>query len=318
VTGSLLGLPGSARAQQSPRFEVERGVLGLRARVTDAGAGSARSVIQYQLLQAARLSVGGATRLALRAAVGTGAGFLGGWNATGLAEGAERWSLYLEQLSLELATKGGFAVSAGGIAPDQGLISELTGFDNDGYLVGVRVGASWSRGPLGRLALTLGDLGDLDRSAVSHRLRRFGRVSHGAVMASGRLGRLGVTGQVSFLDGETALQLGSRWSAGRWSVRAEGYARTDSGRGAALSLGAKASRRLAFQGGAVDVRGPTLNGDRYGPGRHLFASVSVALGSHYELGGFAQGRVGSTAGLASRFDLVFRADFAAALGLGGR
>jgi len=306
------------RAQQGARIEVERGVLGVRARVTDAGTAPSRTVIQYQLLQAARLSVGRATRLALRAGVGTGTGFLGGWNATGLADGTETWSLYLEQLSLELATKGGLAVSAGGIAPDQGFISELTGFDNDGYLVGVRVAASWPRGILGKLSLTLGDLGDLDRSAVAHRLRRFGRVSHGALMATGRLGSVGVTTQVSFLDGQTALQLGSRWASGRWSVRAEGYARSDSGRGAALAVGVKPFQRLEFQGGVVDVRGSTLNGDRYGPGRHLFASLSLRLGRDYELGGFAQGRSGSSEGLASRFDLVFRANFAAALGLVGR
>lgn len=309
---------GLAQDEPAVRLRVDRGILGARYQYIENGGVALADHLQHQLIAAGRLALGRSTTVALRATVATGDGFRSGWNSTGIGNTEAVWPPYLEQLALVVTTPGGLELEAGGIAPDLGGISEVTGFDVDAYLVGVqlRIGpeAGW---PVDRVVITAGDLGDLTRSAVTRRLERFGRVSYGQLLVATSLGRVGLTGEYSFRDGVSTGHGAVRVETadGRWAVRWEGFARSSDALGVAGVVELVPVRRVHLELGYASVDPPVLNGDKYGPGERVFANVAVALSPVFDLSVYGTERLGGAAGFERRVDLMLRYDWRTGLGL---
>jgi hypothetical protein len=71
--------------------------------------------------------------------VGTGAGFVSSWNNTGIGTGDAFKTLFMKQLYVAVAPITGVEGSYGGIGVVRGESTEITSYDNDGYLLGERV-----------------------------------------------------------------------------------------------------------------------------------------------------------------------------------
>jgi hypothetical protein len=302
-----------AQAGPALRASLDRGVTGVRYQYVAAGRVLADHLQHHQAI-AGRITAGRRVVAGVRAAALTGAGFRSSWNGTGIGS-AGRALPYLEQLAVVVSVPGAVAAELGGIAPVMADISEVTGFDNDGYLVGAQLAVRpRGLGPVDELVVTAGDLGDPAESAVTRRLRRFGRVSYGQLLVAGRLGAAAVTVEGSFRDGVAggAGAVRYRHPSGRWGLRTEGFARDDGTLGAAVAGEIRAGR-VWGEAGLASVDGRVLNGDRFGTGRRVFAGVTAKLAPSLEGFAFGTERIGGPPGFERRGDLGLRYDWRAAL-----
>lgn len=87
----------------------------------------------------ARFNLDPERRFSLGAVVGTGNGFISSWNNTGIGTGDMAKALYLKQLYVAVKPIKGVEGSYGGIGVVRGESTEVTSYDNDGYLLGERV-----------------------------------------------------------------------------------------------------------------------------------------------------------------------------------
>lgn len=313
-----LGLPAAAQGP-GPRVLLDRGTLGARYQYIDDAGTTLVDHLQQQVVAGGRLVVGGPVTLGLRGRVASGNGFRSGWNSTGLGNTQAVWEPYLKELAVLLATPGGLRAEIGGIAPERGGITEVTGFDNDGYLVGAQVQVGPEAGwPVSRLVITAGDLGDLGRSAVFPRLQRLGRVSYGQLLVSKEVGRGGFTAEYSVRDGVSSFHGAARLEGrtGRWALRGEGFVRTSDASGYAVVAELIPVRRVQLEVGYLKADAPILNGDRYGPGERLFATLAYAVMPSLDLSTTAVHRVRGALGFERRLDLLVTYDWRAGLGLG--
>lgn len=312
-----LGLPAAAQGP-GPRLVLDRGMVGARYQYIDNAGTTLADHLQHQLVAGGRLVSGGPVTVGLRGRLASGNGFRSGWNSTGVGNTRAVWEPYLKELALVLASPGGLRAEVGGLAPERGGISEVTGFDNDGYLVGAQIQIGPEAGwPLSRLVVTAGDLGDLARSAVFPRLRRFGRVSYGQLLVSKEVGRGGFTAEYTFRDGVSSFHGAARIEGrtGRWALRGEGFVRTSDASGLAVVAELIPGRRVQLEVGYVKADAPILNGDRYGPGERLFATLAYAVMPSLDLSTTAVHRVRGALGFERRLDLMAVYDWRAGLGV---
>jgi hypothetical protein len=87
----------------------------------------------------ARFNLDAQRRFSVGAVVGTGNGFISSWNNTGIGTGDLAKALYMKQLYVAVRPIKGVEGSYGGIGVVRGESTEVTSYDNDGYLLGERV-----------------------------------------------------------------------------------------------------------------------------------------------------------------------------------
>lgn len=269
-------------------IDLQTGTLSARYRTIENSL-DVRTInqLQYAGLFRGRFRFDPAGRLTLNAAYGTGTNFIGSWNNTSIGTGSfvGRWRV--KQLYVAWVPAGGVDLSFGSMGFVRGASTEITTFDNDGYLAGERITLRRPKELLvDELTVTRGFVGDLDEPSVFNRLNRLtGGRNYYQVLASRTFGAaVSASGDYSRLSGVPHLRLAvaARTPALRAidSIRLEHYSRFGDDPESGFALFAeKTVRRLNIGAGYADIdpRYRPINADRFASGKRLYATAAARL-----------------------------------------
>ncbi|HYK02835.1 MAG TPA: hypothetical protein VE974_13835 [Thermoanaerobaculia bacterium] len=274
---------GRAAAQETPRLELQSVTFGLRYRMLENQLGSrSQNWSDHHQGLKLRLRLDRTARYSLTAVAFNGDSFQGSWNLRGVRDGQSSNRLFVKQLYVTGKPFEGAEFRYGGLALVRGESSEITSYDNDGYLMGQRLALSATR-IVDELTVTAGYLGDFRDPSVTRRLHRLSEVNYGQVLVKKQLtDRLTATADFTSDDGERTLRQGVvlRPSGVVDLIRLEAYERVsgEHGRGGAITVERPFGRtRLAASFASVDDHYRPVNGDRYGRGRRFSLTSTTAL-----------------------------------------
>jgi hypothetical protein len=244
--------------------------------------------MQDSLVLRGRVKFDARGRYALGATFQTGNTFTGSWNNVGWGTGGPRTTgIYLKHLFVSAAPVKGVEFSYGSLGFVRGESSEITSYDNDGYMLG---GRATIRRPanlfLDEISYTQGFFGDPATPGFSDRYERFGTVNFHQLLAAKKFGPLfAISGDYTNQDAagiaRAAFSLRTPRARVIDSLRYEQYCRVQ--RLPACGLAATVEKalhaRVTVSGGYanVDPDFGGVNGDRYTRGRRVFEQVSVRL-----------------------------------------
>jgi hypothetical protein len=245
----------------------------------DAQGSTTISQLRGQLQGSVRVRLDARDALAIGVGVATGASFRSGWNHTVVGSLPADGALHVKQLYVAARRATHLDLQVGSFGPARGADSELTGLDNDGYLVGERLTlrarkALW----LDEIVVTRAYVGDLRSPGAFGRLHRLSDANYLQLLGVRRLTGLNVSAAVTE-HGSLRTVAGAFQTArlrGLSLVRFEAATALTEGRASAIA--AVAERRAGavtygVGGSHVASRFGELNGDRYGAGGRLFAQA---------------------------------------------
>jgi hypothetical protein len=138
-----LGLSGRASAQTAPappRFEPQTITLSSRYRfVANSADDVTANQIQFKDSFRARFNVDRDRRFSINLGAFSGSSFTSSWDATGIGSGSPSASMYVKQLYGSAAPIKGLELQFGGLYINHGENTEVTSYDDDGYVMGERV-----------------------------------------------------------------------------------------------------------------------------------------------------------------------------------
>jgi hypothetical protein len=153
--------------------DVQTGTISLRyRRITNSADSVTFSQVQHSEMLRFRLSLDAAARYTITAGMSSGESFTSQWQNTGLGTGDAAAVIRVRQLFLTAAPATGLDFQVGGLGIARGENTEITSYDNDGYLVGGRVELRPRGLPIDMLSATVGHFGDTDLPNVFRRLDR--------------------------------------------------------------------------------------------------------------------------------------------------
>lgn len=277
--------------------EVEQMQLAGRYRWTEATDGRVTaSALQFQPLLRARMPIDGGGKLAVTVGAGAGSNFVAGWDNTGAGAGAFSGAFAVKQLFAVAAPLPSVEVSAGGLSLLRGEGTEITTYDNDGYMVGERVAWRHAGGPVAQVALTAGHLGDTREPSVFRRLDRLADWNYEQFLIGWRLGAF-VTASTEYThegDRDTLREAMTirlpRRAKVLTGLRLELYERVspDTARGLNVAADLRPLRRLTMTAGvaAIDRNYGGLNADRFDRGTRMHCSGTYMLTGDLSLSWF--------------------------------
>jgi hypothetical protein len=261
--------------------------LGMRYRTIRDGGGETRAnQLQAQQVASGRVRLDAGGRVGVGFALQSGTGFQGSWNNTGIGTGDGRATIYLKQLYADVVPVTGVSVEYGGLGVIHGENTEITSYDNDGYLVGGRVTV---RAPqrifFDQATVTIAYLGDFTTTNVLRRLEHLDRQNFVQALVVKHVAPA-LSLSASYVDNDIEGKVwrqGARISVGQaWAdaVRLEYAVRANAPHDTSSAVTIeKAIDRVTLAGGYAQV-GPrlaVLNADRYGVGSGVFLGATVQL-----------------------------------------
>jgi hypothetical protein len=292
-------------------FEINQAVIGVRHRFTEDTIAPRNGVdatpdfsgMQHRALFKGTLKFDPKGNYSVTGLVGTGSNFSGSWNTTGPGSGELLSNLYLKQLYFTARPIAGVEVAVGGLGIVRGESTELTSYDDDGYLVGERVSL---RRPkelfFDEVTVTNAYLGDFTKPGVNKRFNRMDDANYQQVLLVKKLGgRATISGEfTTAARNETlrqAISIGTKESKILDKIRLELYERYDPFPAAGFAITGEKTlfERLTLVGGyaSVDAKADFINGDRYGKGKRLHLAGTIALTPELSVQGFVTRAVGN-------------------------
>jgi hypothetical protein len=281
----LAAMPVAAQTapEDVPRLELQSITVGLRFRMLENHLGSqSQNWSDHHQGFKLRLKLDRAARYALTAVAFNGDSFQGSWNLRGLRDGQSSNRVFLKQLFITGKPRNGVEFQYGGLPIVRGESTEITSYDNDGYIVGQRLTIS-PKQLIDELTMTAGYLGDLRTPSVTRRLHRLDEINYAHVLVRKRLSdRLTATADFTADDGERTLRQAMvfRPSGVLDLIRLEAYERVSGQRGLGGAITAEkpfGRTRIAVSLASVDDRYRPANGDRYGRGQRVSLTSTTAL-----------------------------------------
>jgi hypothetical protein len=154
-------------------IDVQTGTISLRyRRITNSADSVTFNQVQHSEMLRFRFSFDRAAKYTITAGMSSGEAFTSQWQNTGLGTGDAAAVLHFRQLFLTAAPTNGIDFQLGGLGIARGENTEITSYDNDGYLVGGRVELRPRRLPIDLIAATAGHFGGTDLPNVFRRLDR--------------------------------------------------------------------------------------------------------------------------------------------------
>jgi hypothetical protein len=266
----------------------QAGTLDARYRVIE-NSREVTTTNQAQWRETARLGVlfDRQHRYSVQMLAGTGTTFNGSWDPLGPGTGEGSWNPSVRQLYLSATPVRGATVEAGGFGLLRGEATEITTWDNDGFMIGERATLRRPRELfLDEISVTAGFVGDLATPNVSRRFDRLDDHNYTQVLAAKQIApRLDASADWTSFDGVStireAVRIATKSRAPIDAVRLELYQRVEGTRGSGFAVSAERAltAAVAVTGGYSDIDehyGP-LNGDRFGIGRHVFTELRYAV-----------------------------------------
>ena len=298
-------------------LDVQSAVLDARYRFIESSEGVTTSNhLQHRQTLKAGVKLDAAGRYSVQALIGTGTSFTASWENSGVGTGDADWNPAVRHFYVAGKPAKGLELQVGGLAMARGESSEITSYDNDGFMVGERVSVQ-RRAQLyfDEIAVTVGYLGDTGIPNVFRRLDSLNDHNYTQLLVARQLhARVTASADWTKVAGiETwrqAARITTREARLFDSVRVELYERVDGvgGKGFAAGFEKALPRKSSLTLGWADIdrANPTLNGDRYARGRRIFADARIPLPADFSLNAFYTRAIDDDVALPlrTRFDVV--------------
>jgi hypothetical protein len=309
-----------------PRFEVQTATLSTRYRVIENSDEAVTSNhIQFKDLFRARLNVDRDQRFTINVGAGTGSSFTSSWDSTGVGSGDPSASMYVKQLYGAVTPLRGLEFQVGGLYVNHGEHTEVTSYDDDGYIMGERV--TLRRSSLvyfDEVSVTRAALSSINMPGVIRRLKLFAHQNYWQAQVVKHMGG-SISASADFTDVSGAetlraavavhLPKGAPLSA----VRFEQYRRVtmDPAYGFAVIGERPITTHARLQAGyaTIDPNYGGLNGDRIQRGQRVFGMATIPVMRALNVQVFATQAFGNdfTVTNRTRFDAVVTYDVLAAV-----
>lgn len=240
---------------------------------------------QYQIIARGRFKFDTRGRYSVGFGFQTGNSFNAGWNNTGWGTGAARNDLILRQLFFDAKPVDGLEIQVGGLAFNNGENTEITGYDNDGYLTGERVRITRpKRLYFDEISVTRAYVGDTTRPYVIRRLHRLGEANYYQLLGRKRLNKIiSFSADYTYEAGSDTLRQGLKFSIPKLAlldtVVFENYERLDSKPGYGFDVFGqkKVSKHLSVGAGFARIDRTILNADRFPRGNRFHVNILVPI-----------------------------------------
>jgi hypothetical protein len=263
-------------------FEIEAWTLSTRYRYIRTNAGVVtNNQQQWQMQFRSRFKFDAKAKYGVVAFVSSGNVFNGGWNNTGIGTGDFQTNLYVKQLYFNARPNKKVEVQFGGIDINRGENTEITTWDNDGYITGERLivrhpKALW----FDEISATNGYLGDTSHPSIFGRLHRLNESNYHQLLVRKQATReIGVSADYTFWGGADFLHEAVRAKPRNFlftTLLFEVYQRVSEPGGYGFDAFAERviNRKFTVNGGFARVdRFLILNADRFPPGKRVYGSA---------------------------------------------
>lgn len=300
-------------------IDLQTATLVARYRFIQNSAGvNVANQMQDQMQFKARFKFDRNGAYALNAGVFTGNSFINGFNDTGIGTGNAITNLYLKQLYLSAKPVHWLEVQVGGLYFNRGESTEITTYDNDGYLMGERLIIQRPRNLFfDEISVTSAFLGDFSTPNINKRWHRLNESNYYQLLLTKKMGeRAAVSGDYTFDSGRDTLRQAVRVNTPEFKMidffRLEIYERLGKNPKGGLALYGEKSlidSRFTVGGGysQIDPDYGGLNGDRFNRGRRFFVNGSYKLRPEFTISTFYTRAFKNDfpVGNRTRFELIF-------------
>lgn len=251
----------------------------------------ATNSLQYQVAARGHFKFDRKGNYSIYAGLFTGRAFNSGWNDTGIGKAAYSATHNLKQLYFQARPISALEFQVGGIAPNNGENTEITGYDSDGYIMGERVTI---RAPkhayFDEISVTNGFLGDITVPNVFDRFKRLSKSNYHQFMVRKQLGRnAAFSADYTFDSGTDTLRQGLRaaikGSKLLDSIQLESYQRIDPSPGFGFHVyGQKRLHKYFILGGGfARIDRAMLNADRFPKGDRFYLTSITNFSKEFSL-----------------------------------
>jgi hypothetical protein len=309
--------PAATPAPSHRWYEAQAIQLDARYRLIETSAGVRSSNhLQHRQTFKGAFKFDAKGRYTLQAGAGSGSSFTGSWENAGPGTGEGDVNVGVRYLYASAAPVKGLELQVGGIGLVRGESTEITSYDNDGYVMGERVTVKQpARFYLDEISVSAGYLGDTNTPSVFERADRLDEHNYTQVLVGKKLGpRASVSLDWTGVDGVDTWRQGVRVATKETgvvdAVRLELYQRTTGADAAGFAVTAERMlpHKLSLAGGyaSVDRNFGGLNGDRFNRGNRVFVDAKLPLVQDLSLNVFYGRAVGNDYAVANRhrFDIV--------------
>lgn len=246
---------------------------------------------QYQVNARGRFKFDRAGRYSIHAGLFSGNSITGGWNTTGWGTGRPQTNLYLKQLYLSAKPVNGVELQFGGIAFNNGVNTEITGYDNDAYLTGERLAVRRPKDLyFDEISVTFGYIGDALRPSIFSRFEHLNRSNYHQFLVRKQLTkRVEFSADYTFESGRDTLRQAVRAKVPEVrfidTLLFENYQRISPDNGYGFNIfGEKAvTKKFTVNGGFARIDRAQLNADRFPPGKRLYLGASYKLSPEFSV-----------------------------------
>ncbi|HKP68918.1 MAG TPA: hypothetical protein VJV05_06520 [Pyrinomonadaceae bacterium] len=273
-------------------FDFETLTAATRYRYTEADSGVSTSALQYQVVARWRFKFDSKGKYSVVGQLATGSNIQSGWNLTGWGTGDFQGDFPVKQLYFEAKPIKQLEVQIGGIAPHNGENTEITGYDNDAYLMGERVRIKYPKKLwFDEISATNAFVGDITKPNVFRRFEGLGEWNYHQILLQKKINKhVSFSADYTYEAGIDTLRQGLKLTVPELkvvdTVRFENYQRIDPnpGYGFALQGEKKATKKLNFIAGISDINHTMLNGDRFPRGTRLFFHAAYKITPELSVG----------------------------------
>jgi hypothetical protein len=291
------------RKTGTPRVEFQNITLSSRYRYVENSKGLVtNNQLQSGLTMKFRSRIDAAGKLTVNAGLFTGGSFTSGWNNSGAGTGDLVTNLYLKHLWVEAKPFEGVQLQVGSLAIQRGESTEITSYDNDGYITGERLSLKqpklfW----FDEVAVTYGHLGDLNTPQAYRRLNRLAESNYHQFFAARKVGRVSFSADYTFHSGvETLREAGKIDTTGTGiadSIQFEAYQRLDKKPASGFAVFGERSFTKRIKAGigyaTLDPDSGGLNGDKFNRGNRAYMTSTFVLTPQLSVATFVQQAVGN-------------------------
>lgn len=301
-------------------IDVQNATLSLRYRFADNSAGTVTTnQVQHRESLRARLKFDARGRYALNLGMFSGSRFTSSWNNTGIGLGDPVKTLAVRALYVAAQPVAGVEGQYGGLYIIKGESSEVTTYDDDGYVTGGRLSLRRPRDLfLDEISVTMGYFtADAREFGISRRVKYLDYTpNYRHVLVDKKIGaRAGISTDFTSVGGASTWRAAANVKTPELRVAdalvVEHYKRTNRNAryGFAVTADKALTRQVSMNWGyaTIDPFYGGLNADRFNIGKRVFVMTTYALSPRFTTSVFVTTAVGRNVALPQRTlsNLVF-------------
>ena len=295
---AAVGSPDKTTAQSIKRwFEIDTLTFSPRYRyMRNASDVTIGSAAQYQFNGRAHFKFDKEGKYAIHMGLFSGNNITGGWNNLGPGTGDAQTTLYLKQLYFRAKPVDGLEIQAGGVGVNNGVGTEVTGYDVDAYMTGERVTV---RAPqkawFDEISVVNGYLGDPTNPNVFDRFKHLNKSNYHQFLVSKKLNNnISFSADYTFEAGKDHLRQAVRFKV-PWRANL-----LDPGYGLNIYGEKPIHKKFVVGAGFARIDAAMYNADRFPPGNRFYTSATWTLSREFSINSFFIQGIGDLPSTATR------------------